>query len=98
MADVLLAASGAKVTVSEKAVSDGTLASAGNGVSIATGGRVGSVTVTASGVISVGSDAASVGTTVTIVLAPVFRDGKIFWSCSAGESTPPKFLPAECRN
>jgi type IV pilus assembly protein PilA len=103
VSELVLAASNAKVTVAETAQSNGTIANAGVGVTITTGGKVTSGSVTPAGVIEIGGGTAatSVGTVVTIVLAPTYNaaDGKITWSCGTGGVTARyKFVPAECRH
>jgi type IV pilus assembly protein PilA len=98
VSELVLAASGAKTTVAEKAAADGTLASAGSGATIATGGKVTSATVTAGGQITVGGTAASVGTDVTIILSPTLVAGKVTWACNAGAAAQFKYVPAECRH
>ena len=47
--ELILAASGFKTTIAEKAQSDGTLGSAGQGLTVATGGRVADGSVTPGG-------------------------------------------------
>ena len=85
VSELVLAASGAKTSVAEKSQSDGTLGSAGVGLTITSGGKVGQGTVTASGVIMVSSSDQAVGTSVTVVLSPSLNQGKLIWSCSAAE-------------
>ena len=101
VSELILAASNAKVAVSEAAQSNGTLANAGTGVTITVSGKVTGGSVTPAGVIVVrGSSAStSVGTTVSITLQPTWNtaDGKITWSCQAA-ATNFKFVPAECRH
>jgi type IV pilus assembly protein PilA len=103
VSELVLAASNAKVTVAETAQSNGTITNAGIGVTIVASGKVTGGSVTDAGIINIfGSSAAtSVGTTITIVLAPTYNtaDGKITWSCGNGAETAKyKFVPAECRH
>src|SRR3954465_10913963 len=67
VSEIVLAASGFKTTVAEKSASDGTMASSGMGLTVNTGGRVASGTVTNGGLITVNGDAASVRTAVSII-------------------------------
>ena len=101
VSEVVLAASGFKTTISEKAQTDGTLASSGVGLTVTASGRVGSGSVANTGTIQVAS-ASSVGTVVTIQLAPTRNtaDGKILWACTVptNSATLSKFVPAECRH
>jgi type IV pilus assembly protein PilA len=99
VSELVLAASGFKTTISEKANSDNTLASAGVGLTITTSGKVAGGSVTDGGVITVTGDGTTVGTAVTIILTPSFNAGKIVWACSAGGTTASfKYVPAECRS
>jgi type IV pilus assembly protein PilA len=100
VSEVVLAASGFKTTIAEKAQVDGVLASAGVGLTIQPTGKVGGGSVSTAGIIKVAS-ATSVGTILTIVLTPT-RDsasGKILWSCTTETGTNYfKFVPSECRH
>jgi len=100
VSEVVLAASGFKTTIAEKAQVDGTLASSGVGLTVGITGRVGGGDVSNAGVIKV-SSAANVGTVLTIMLNPV-RDsasGKLIWSCTTDSGANFfKFVPSECRH
>jgi len=104
--ELVLAASGFKTTIAEKAQNDGTLSSSGVGLTVATGGRVGGGSVTTAGNISIVGAATTVGTDVTIALTPSINPGgRIAWACtnvpgatSGGNSTTWKYVPAECRH
>ena len=103
VSELVLQASGMKTTVAEAAQSNGTLTSAGQGLSIQTTGRVTGGSVGASGTIVIAGSAAStsVGTAVTIQLTPSLNttDGKVIWLCSTqGQTALFKFVPAECRH
>ena len=98
VSELVLAASGAKTSITEKAQSDGTLGSAGSGVTIATGGKVDTATVTSTGAVTVGANTTAVGTQVTVILSPSLSNGKVLWACSAGAAGQFKYLPAECRH
>lgn len=98
VSELLLTASGVKVTITEKAQTDGTLGSAGVGVTIATGGKVEAADVTATGVVSVVSNLTAVGTLVTVIMSPSLSNGRVIWACSAGAASQFKYLPAECRH
>jgi type IV pilus assembly protein PilA len=98
VSELVLAASGHKTTVAEKAQNDGTLQSSGIGVTIEATGKVTGGSVATTGTIKVAGGATTVGTTVTIVLAPsLATDGKVLWTCFYGSASNPKFVPAECR-
>ncbi len=97
--ELVLAASGFKTTISEKMNNDGTLASAGSGLTVATGGRVTSGSVDITGTIQVGGTATSVGTVVTVFLSPSMSGGRVVWACStSANSAMWKYVPAECRH
>ena len=100
VSELVIAASGFKVTIAEKSASDGTMASSGVGLTVNTGGRVSAGTVTNAGVITVQGSAATIGTAVSIVLTPsLAAGGRIAWMCSTGGNTDQwKYVPAECRH
>lgn len=99
VSELVLAASGFKTTIAEKAASDGALSAAGVGLTVALTGKVTGGTVTDGGVITVLGSATTVGTAVTIILTPAIQtDGKVTWICSTGNSGIFKYVPAECRN
>ena len=100
VSEIVLQASSFKVTVAEKAASDGTMASSGKGLTVSTGGRVSGGSVTDAGLVKVGGSATSVGTSVTVVLTPSLGGGgRISWVCATdGNSSQWKYVPAECRH
>jgi type IV pilus assembly protein PilA len=100
VSEIVLAGSGFKTTVAEKAASDGTIGSAGTGLTVATGGRVSNGTVDNTGTITVAGSNASIGTQVTIQLNPSLgAGGRIAWLCTTGgNSAQWKYVPAECRH
>jgi type IV pilus assembly protein PilA len=99
VSELVIQAGAYKTQVSEKAYTDTTLASAGQGLTVVTGGKITGGTVTAGGVVTVIGNQASVGTDVTVVLSPNLVGGVIMWSCgTGGNATTWKFVPAECRH
>jgi type IV pilus assembly protein PilA len=101
VSELVLAIAGFRTTVAEKAASDGTLASAGSGLTVASGGRIAGGLVTNDGIINVYGSSASVGTNITLTMTPSLGVGnRIAWSCSAGNgnTTQWKYVPAECRH
>jgi len=102
VSELVLAAGGFKTTVVVKAANDGTLGSAGSGLTVATAGRISGGSVTTAGIITVSGSSTSVGTVVNIVLTPAFAaGGRIIWTCSTGASANSaqwKYVPAECRH
>ena len=100
VSELVLAASAARTTVSEKAQTNAELTNCCTGVTITAAGRVVSGSVTNSGVITVVGDnsAGSVGTAVTITLTPsLSAAGNVVWTCGAA-SAQHKYVPAECRH
>jgi type IV pilus assembly protein PilA len=101
VSELVLAASGFKTSIAEKAMTDNMMASAGVGLTVAFTGKVTSGSVSDGGVITIGGSnaAGSVGTAVSIVLTPSLQtDGKVTWACTAGSTSQFKFVPAQCRN
>jgi type IV pilus assembly protein PilA len=99
VSELLLTASSFRVGISEKGQSDGTMSSAGAGLTVVSGGRVSGGSVSDFGVIKVYGSAASIGTDVTVVLTPSLSGGHLLWQCSSGGTTGTwKYLPAECRH
>ena len=99
VSELVLAAANAKVTVSENAQTNGTLASSGVGATITVSGKVTGGNVSVTGTITVAGDAARIGTAVTIVLSPTLAaDGNVTWSCATGAAGLFKYVPSECRH
>ena len=100
VSELVLAASGVKTSIAEKAANDTTLASAGAGLSIQAIGKVSAATVNIGGTVTVQGSKTSVGTAVTVRLIPTMNaaDGKILWACSEPNNAAWKFVPAECRH
>ena len=99
VSELVLAATGAKSTVGDKAFNDNTLASAGAGLTIVAGGKVSGGSVTISGTVTITGSNATVGTAVSVILSPTIGGGHIQWSCSTnGNTSQWKYMPAECRH
>jgi len=98
VSELLLQASAYGTHVSEKTFNDATLASAGMGLTVAVAGKISGGSVEDTGTVTVAGSSTSIGTIVTVVLSPVISGGRVIWRCSAGTSTPFKYLPAECRH
>lgn len=99
VSEVILAASAAKTGVTEKMQNDGTGANnPGLGLVIPSGGYVANGVVnTATGVLSVSANGATIGTSGIIVsLTPSWNavNGTAIWSCTG---VPVKYMPASCR-
>ncbi len=99
VSELVLAASGFKTTVAEKATTDATLGSAGAGLTVTTAGRVAGGSVTNGGIIVISGTATTVGTAVSIVLTPSLGGGRVGWACGTNADTAQwKYVPAECRH
>ena len=100
VSEMVIAAAAVKVTDAENAQSNATLASSGSGATIVAVGKITGGQVDVDGLITVIGDATTIGTTVTIILAPTLStaDGKVTWSCHTGSSSTLKFVPSECRH
>jgi type IV pilus assembly protein PilA len=98
VSEIILAASSFKVSVAEKAQTDGALASAGVGLTVTAVGKLTSGSVTDGGVITVGGSATTLGTVVAVTLTPSYGAGGVLvWACTTA-STSFKYVPAECRH
>jgi type IV pilus assembly protein PilA len=98
VSEVVLAASGFKTSIAEKAQSDANIASSGVGLTVCVVGKVGGGSVTDTGTIQISSNATTVGQLVTVTLVPsMTTEGKLIWSCTAGATSQFKYMPAECR-
>ncbi|MGH8618735.1 MAG: pilin [Burkholderiales bacterium] len=98
VSELVLAASGFKTTISEKALSNGTLASAGVGLTVFVSGRVTGGSVTDAGIIAITGSSASVGTAITVLLRPsLVVGGRVSWECATQSAAQYRFVPTECR-
>ena len=98
VSELVLAGSGFKTTIAEKSQSDGTIASAGVGLTVAPTGKISGGSVTDAGVINIQGGQTGVGTAVSITLTPSkTSDGKLIWACTS-QSAVFKYVPAECRH
>lgn len=95
VSELMLAASGHRTSVSEKAQVDGALTSAGAGLTISVVGKISGGSVTDDGIITVLGTTASTGAIVTTLMTPTLStSGVITWTCVG---TPSKYFPASCR-
>jgi len=100
VAELMLQASAFKTNISEKVFNDGTLATAGVGLTVAISGKISGGSVADTGTITIAgaATATSVGTAVTIIMSPVISGGKVIWSCSTGSTAQHKYVPHSCRH
>jgi len=99
VSELVLAAGAFKFSIAEKFTNDSTLASAGFGLTVATGGKITGGAVTDAGVITITGSSTSVGALVNIVLTPTnTAAGRLTWVCSTGTTSTWRYVPAECRH
>ena len=99
VSELILAASGARTSISEKFQTDPTNeVCAGAGVTIPVVGKIFTASVTNGGTVTVTgtTTSTSTGAAVTVTVTPVYSSttGTITWSCVG---IPSKYLPASCR-
>ena len=98
VSELILAVSAARTTVTEQAQNLNGLTSAGQGISIGVGGKIGATSVDMTGIIAVtGADANIMGTSgITVTLAPSWNStaNTVIWSCDVA---PTKYGPSTCR-
>ena len=92
--ELMLAASGFRTSVTEKAQVDGTAVNAGAGLTVNLVGKVTGGSVNTGGTIVISGSTTSVGAAVTVTMTPSFANGTLTWVCAG---TPSKYLPASCR-
>lgn len=100
VSELVLAASAFKTGIAEKAANDGTLTSAGVGLTVVAGGKVVGGNVSDAGVIKVVGSSTSVGTQITIVLQPsIAGSGAVAWQCGTdGNAANYRYVTSECRH
>ncbi len=100
VAELILQTSAFKTSVSEKVFNDGTLATAGIGLTVVASGKVAGGSVADTGTITIlgANTATSVGTSVTIILSPVISGGGVIWSCRTGSTAEHRYVPQQCRH
>jgi len=96
--ELVLAADGLKLSVTEKAQADRSLAKSGVGLTVVASGKVSGGSVTNGGMINIQGDAATIGTAVSVTWTPgMTAEGKVLWTCSTAATTF-QYVPPECRN
>ena len=99
VSELVLAASGFKTSIAEKAQNDATLTGSGTTLTVSATGKVGSGSVTDNGSVIITGNTTLVGTVVSVFLIPTYQtDGKLTWACTAGGTAQFKYMPAECRH
>lgn len=94
VSELLLAASNYKTSVAAAILSNGTIASAGQGLTVTAAGKVSGGSVEATGTIIIAGSATTVGATVTIVLIPTLNAGTVTCNCNG---SPTEYTPGSCR-
>jgi len=99
VSELVVQASAYRTSVSEKAFAEGTLGSAGVGLTVVPVGRISGGFVMDTGTVQVTGNVATIGGNVTVVLTPSINSGKVIWACSTGGNTASwKYVPSECRH
>jgi type IV pilus assembly protein PilA len=98
VSELILAASAVRTAVTENAQNLNGMTSAGQGLTIMSGGKVGvAVVATAGSVAITGQDASIMGTSgITVTLTPSWNStaNTVIWSCDV---IPTKYGPSTCR-
>jgi len=98
VSELILAASAVRTAVTENAQNLNGLTSAGQGLTITSGGKVGAAAVATAGPVAItGADAAIMGTSgITVTLTPSWNStaNTVIWSCDV---IPTKYGPSTCR-
>jgi type IV pilus assembly protein PilA len=98
VSELILAASSARTAITENAQNMNGLTSAGQGLTITSGGKVGAAVVAMTGEVAItGADAAIMGTSgITVTLTPSWNStaNTVIWSCDV---IPTKYGPSTCR-
>ena len=93
VSELLLAGSGFRTSITEKAQTDGTLASSGIGLTVTAVGKIAGGSVSDDGIIVITGSSTTVRTAVTLTLTPTLAT-TVQWSCAG---TPANYFPASCR-
>jgi type IV pilus assembly protein PilA len=98
VSELILAASAVRTAVTENAQNLNGLTSAGQGLTIMSGGKVGVAVVATAGTVAItGQDASIMGTSgITVTLTPSWNStaNTVIWSCDV---IPTKYGPSTCR-
>ena len=99
VSELVLAAAAFKTTIAEKAATDGTLASAGLGLTVTTAGRISGGYISAQGDIILNMNVAGLPyDTLNLVMHPAIdAAGRVAWSCGTKSTAAFKYVPATCR-
>ncbi len=98
VSELILAASAARTSVTEQAQNLNGLTSAGEGLTIAPGGKISAATVMMTGIIGISGADLLMGTAgITVTLSPSWNGtaNTVVWSCDV---VPTKYGPSTCRS
>ena len=95
VSELILAASGYRTSVTEKAQNDSDVTNSGVGLTVAVFGKISGGSITDGGVITIDGADTQVGTSVSLTLTPSMSGGTVVWSCTGA---PSQYMPASCRN
>jgi type IV pilus assembly protein PilA len=98
VSELILAASAVRTAITENAQNLNGLTSAGQGLTIMSGGKVGVAVVATAGAVAItGQDSSIMGTSgITVTLTPSWNStaNTVIWSCDV---IPTKYGPSTCR-
>jgi type IV pilus assembly protein PilA len=98
VSELILAASAVRTAITENAQNLNGLTSAGQGLTIMSGGKVGVAVIATAGPVAItGQDASIMGTSgITVTLTPSWNStaNTVIWSCDV---IPTKYGPSTCR-
>jgi type IV pilus assembly protein PilA len=98
VSELILAASAVRTAITENAQNLNGLTSAGQGLTIMSGGKVGVAVIATAGAVAItGQDASIMGTSgITVTLTPSWNStaNTVIWSCDV---IPTKYGPSTCR-
>jgi type IV pilus assembly protein PilA len=95
VSELILAASSARTSVTEKYQNDGALTSAGVGLSVSQTSKIASSNVTSGGVITITGTAEVKNSTITLTPSVNADSTTLNWVCTG---SPSRYMPASCRS
>jgi type IV pilus assembly protein PilA len=95
VSELILAGSSARTAVTEKFQNDGTLTSAGVGLSVSQTSKIASSSVTNGGVISITGTAEVKSSSITLTPSVNTDSTTLNWVCTG---SPSRYMPASCRS
>lgn len=100
VSELAVGASNYKTQVSEGVANVGSITGSGANVTVVTGGKITTGSVSANGLITLAGTNTTLGTAVTLTFTPTqtAAGAPLVWMCSVANNTSMfKYVPAECR-